>query len=349
MTVPRDGEQEPREPPHVAYRTPLGEAWHGDSRDVFRHLSDESVDLILTSPPFALVRKKSYGNEQNEAEYIKWFSSFVHHFDRVLKPEGSLVIDLGGAWTPGLPTKSLYQYRLLISLVDDHGFHLAQDFVWFNRAKLPGPRQWATIDRVRAKDATNTVWWLSKSPNPKADNRRVLRPYTKSMRNMIKRGSYNTGLRPSEHFIGENWAQDLGGSIPPNVIERVDSDLGVQDTILDFPNTQSREPYQVFCALNKLTAHPARFPRPVVEFFIKFLTEERDIVVDPFGGSNVTGDVAEQLGRRWVSAELDRAYIAGSLGRFCQETTTVGDRHLHDLKLKWPPARPTPEPTEPPD
>jgi DNA modification methylase len=106
--------------------------WHGDSLDLLALLPDERVNLILTSPPFALTREKNYGNHP-EDEYVAWFESFAEQFHRVLKDDGSLVVDLGGAWLPGSPTRSLYQHRLLINLVDKFEFHLAEDFYWFNR------------------------------------------------------------------------------------------------------------------------------------------------------------------------------------------------------------------------
>lgn len=329
------------------YSTTLGDMWHGDAIDVMRTLDDESVDLVLTSPPFALTRSKEYGNEP-EDEYVDWFRPFAKEIQRVLKTTGSLVVDLGGAFKPGQPVKSLYQYRLLIDLVDNLGFHLAQDFYWFNRSKLPGPAQWVTVDRVRAKDAVNCIWWLGKTQAPKADNRRVLKPYSPSMKRLIERKTYNTGGRPSEHRIGKEWAKNHGGAIPPNVIGDEDlrrgkrqmvedakayfnaletgeqllvdgvpvTALNEPDNLLDYANTDSVESYHHFCRRNDLSRHPARFPRRVVEFFINFLTEPDDLVVDPFGGSNMTGAVAEDLGRRWLSIDLVREYIVGSLGRF---------------------------------
>lgn len=301
--------------PELVYSTQMGSMWHGDSRDFMADIPDASVNLILTSPPFALTRKKSYGNE-SEAAYVDWFRNFAVEFHRILAEDGSLVIDLGGAWLPGSPTRSLYQFRLLIDLVDNVGFHLAEDFYWFNRAKLPGPRQWATIERTRVKDAVNTIWWLSKTPHPKANNLNVLKPYSKSMQRLLRKGTYNDGQRPSEHVIGKNWAKDLGGAIPPNVIE---TDFAEPDNMLDYPNTSSADPYHAFCRSNALKRHPARFPDPVPKFFIEFLTDERDLVLDPFAGSNVSGAIAEDLKREWVSIELDLDYIPGSLGRFAPD------------------------------
>lgn len=311
--------------PRVVYRTRFGEAWHGDSLQMLDSLEDESVNLVCTSPPFALTRQKEYGNEP-EDEYVAWFRKFADRVKEKLTDDGSFVIDLGGAWLPGSPTRSLYQYRLLIDLVDRAGFHLAEDFYWFNRAKLPGPRQWVNIDRTRVKDAVNAIWWLSKSEQPKADNRRVLRPYSKAMQRMIARGSYNEGARPSEHNIGKTWAKDQGGAIAPNVIEveAVDYLAGVEpDNMLDYSNTTSVDPYLAYCRDSGIAPHPARFPREVPEFFVKFLTEPGDLVVDIFGGSNVTGLVAEMHRRRWISCDMDDEYVAGSIGRFPHFGTTV--------------------------
>jgi site-specific DNA-methyltransferase (cytosine-N4-specific) len=187
------------------------------------------------------------------------------------------------------------------------------------------------IDRVRVKDAVNTLWWLSKTEHPKANNRNVLRAYSKAMQQMIKTKKYNVGGRPSERYVGEDWAKDSGGAIPSNVIE-----AAVEDTLLAHANTNSRDRYQEFCRSNNLRIHPARFPHAVVEFFIKFLTDEGDVVVDPFAGSNTVGAAAEELGREWIGAELDFDFVAGSIGRFDEDVAQVMHLDLADLALQHP-------------
>lgn len=153
------------------HKTRQGKIYHGDSLRVFAEsVRSGSVDLIVTSPPFGLVRKKDYGNVDAE-HYVEWFQPFGEQFKRALKPGGSLVIDIGGAWIPGQPTRSLYHYELLIMLCKQHGFHLAQEFYWWNPAKLPTPAEWVTVRRIRVKDAVNCIWWLSPTPWPKASNR----------------------------------------------------------------------------------------------------------------------------------------------------------------------------------
>ncbi len=282
-----------------AYTTPLGQAFCVDALEMLAALPADSVSLVVTSPPFALKRKKNYGNVAPE-DYGAWFQPFADAIHRVLKPNGSFVIELGGSWNPGVPTRSLYQYELILRL--GKTFHLAQDFYWYNPARLPTPAEWVTVRRTRVKDAVSLVWWLSKSENPAADNRKVLKPYSKSMQQLLKVG-YKGGKRPSEHVISTTaFSKDNGGAIPPNLIE--------------VSNTRSNEGYLTACKAANIAPHPARFPAELPEFFIKFLTEPGDLVVDPFGGSNVTGAMAESHGRRWMTSELCEEYVTGSRFRF---------------------------------
>jgi DNA modification methylase len=276
----------------------------GDAGTTVRDVCEtDSVDLIVTSPPFALLNQKEYGN-QSQDDYVRWFQPFADEFWRVLKPTGSLVIDLGGSWEPGRPVKSLYAFELLISLCrrPNRKFHLAQDFYWYNPARLPTPAAWVTIRRLRAKDSINYLWWLSKTPEPKADNSRVTREYTQGMKRLIETGTYNRGRRPSGHVVREGFTRDRGGAIPPN--------------LLSISNTGNDKEYLDACKAAGRKAHPARFAPDVPRFFIEMLTDPGDLVVDPFAGSNVTGQVAESLDRRWLAVEIERDYLEGSAVRF---------------------------------
>lgn len=300
--------QPPPDRSHYSFRsmtpkitTDRGQALHGDALCyLFDGTAPSSVDLIMTSPPFGLVRQKDYGNEDAH-RYCDWFRPFADGFKRVLKDSGSLVIDIGGAWKPGTPTRSLYHFELLVMLCEEYGFHLCQEHYWWNPSKLPSPAEWVNIRRVRVKDAVNTVWWLSPTPWPKANNRRVLAPYSPAMRTLLRDG-YTPKLRPSGWDISEKFGRDNGGAVPPN--------------LLAIANTESNGQYQDFCRRNDLPIHPARFPDALPEYFIRFLTEPGDLVVDPFGGSCVTGAVAERLGRKWVCCELDENYLRGAEARF---------------------------------
>jgi site-specific DNA-methyltransferase (cytosine-N4-specific) len=292
-----------RSRPKVIFRTALGEAWAGDALDVLRGLPAESVDLVVTSPPFALLRQKTYGNAE-QAEYVDWLCQFAPLVHRALRPTGSYVLDLGGAYQRGRPIRSLYAFRVLLRHVDEFEFRLAEEFFWHNPSKLPSPIEWVNKRKIRAKDTVNTVWWLSKSDWPKADVSKVLAPYSERMRTLLRdpKRFYRPKERPSGHQIGNGFAKDNGGSIPPN--------------LLQFPNTESNGTYLRLCKAFGIEPHPARFPAALPEFFIKFLTDENDSVVDIFGGSGTTGEVAERLGRRWMTIDTNRDYARGSVCRF---------------------------------
>ena len=284
------------------FTTEYGKAFLGDSSELMKELPDESINLVVTSPPFALTRKKAYGNKEDH-EYVEWFMPFAKEIRRILKEDGSFVLDLGGAYRKGSPTRSLYQYELLIKLCNEGGFHLAQELFHYNPTRLPTPAEWVTVRRVRLKDSVNVVWWLSKSPNPKSDNRKVLLAYSDAMQDLLNRQSYNSGRRPSEHDINStSFLTNNGGAIAPNV--------------LALANSESNSSYITRCKENNLQLHPARFPAAFAEFFIRFLTDEGDMVLDPFGGSGSTGAAAEGMARYWMTMEINEDYIRGSQMRF---------------------------------
>jgi site-specific DNA-methyltransferase (cytosine-N4-specific) len=272
-------------------------------------IDDASVSLIVTSPPFPLTfRKKHPYNTVGEQHFVDWFLHYARECHRVLAADGSLVIDVGGVWNKGSATKSLYQYRLLLALCDKLSFRLAQDFYWYNPAALPAPAEWVNVRRIRVKSAVNLVFWLSKGDTARANNRNVLRPYSRDMLRLITKG-YRAKQRPSGHSITSKFQKDHGGSIPPNLLE--------------FGNNDSNSAYMKACAAAGLPVHPARYPRSLPEFFIKLCTDPGDTVLDPFAGSNVTGEAAEKLDRRWISIEMAEEYVRGSKFRF-DSATLVG-------------------------
>jgi DNA modification methylase len=289
------------------YTTRLGEAYVGDSLELLDNIPSNSINLVMTSPPFALQREKSYGNV-DQADYIDWLLQFCEKIYRVLTPDGSFVLDLGGAYQRRKPIRSLYNYRILLRLCDELNFRLAEEFFWYNPAKLPSPIEWVNKRKIRAKDAVNTVWWLSKSDNPKADITRVLTPYSDRMRKLQENPEkyYKPKLRPSGHDIGRAFANDNGGAIPSN--------------LLQIPNTESNSRYIQLCKVVGTPVHPARFPQKLPAFFIDFLTDSDDLVLDPFAGSNTTGAASEVAKRHWIAFEQNHSYLAASVFRFLDTT-----------------------------
>jgi DNA modification methylase len=300
------------------YSTTLGDAYLEDSLNILPALPDNSIDLVVTSPPYALHFKKEYGNVE-KADYVKWFLPFAKHFFRTLSDTGSFVLNIGGSYNKGEPTRSIYHYKLLIALVEEVGFHLAQECFWYNPAKLPMPAEWVTVRRIRIRDSVEFVWWFSKTPWAKANNRAVLKPYGPDMIRLNRKGVKAT-TRPSGHSIKSSFDKiTAGGAIPPNLIEKeVPADL------LRFGNNAANDTYTQMCKAVGRKIHPARFPAALPEFFIKLLTNEGDIVLDPFAGSNTTGSVAENLRRRWIAIEKDASYLDSSKFRFLNSGLTGG-------------------------
>jgi len=162
---------------------------------------------------------------------------------------------------------------------------------------------------------------MSKTDYPKADNSKVLRPYSKSMKNLLKRQSYNAGKRPSQHHISEkSFLADHGGSIMPNVLEFESIDktkeARIPENIFSISNSRSTDYFLQRCKEEGYNPHPARMQPELVSFFIEFLTEPGDLVLDPFAGSNTTGHCAEITKRKWVSIEMEKEYGMQSIFRF---------------------------------
>jgi site-specific DNA-methyltransferase (cytosine-N4-specific) len=288
------------------YTTAKGEFFLGDSKNILEMESfakyRDKVRLIFTSPPFPLNRKKKYGNLEGK-KYAEWLSDFSFVFSEFITKDGSIVLEIGNAWNKGIPTYSTLPLESLIMFKEKANLHLCQEFIYFNPARLPTPIQWVNKERIRVKDAFTRLWWLSTTPRPYANNMNILDEYSESMIKLLEKKKYNYGKRPSEHKIGEkSFLKDNKGSIPPNVIIA--------------SNTKSKSPYLTYCKNNDIAPHPSRMPEDIAAFFIKFLTKEDDIVLDPFGGSNTTGATAEKLNRRWITIETDEDYAKGSLGHF---------------------------------
>lgn len=311
------------------YSSKLGRLIHGN----FIEISTENnkiadlkgkVNLIITSPPFPLNKKKKYGNKTGD-DYLEWFVSLAPIFSELLAEDGSLVIEIGNAWEPERPIQSLLHLECLFSLVKhpSAGLRLIQEFICYNPSKLPSPAQWVTVNRLRTVDSYTHVWWLAKSDYPKADNSKVLRPYSKSMLNLLKTQKYNSGKRPSQHDISKKgFLKSNGGSIAHNFfeLEQLDSnrETRLPHNVLSFSNTNSNDYFLTACRKNNMVPHPARMSGGLVNFFIEFLTVESDLILDPFSGSNTTGYCAEVLQRKWISFEIKEDYIQQAITRFSE-------------------------------
>ena len=310
---------------NILYKTELGSYYIGDSQKILTSTLKEEllgkIQLILTSPPFPLNNKKSYGN-LNGDEYKNWFISLAEIFSPLLKEDGSIVIELGNAWEPRRPVQSLLHLESLLGFVNNPraNFRLCQEFICYNPSRLPSPAQWVTIERIRVVDSFTRLWWMAKSDRPKADNKKILRPYSKDMKDLLRCKKYNAGKRPSQYDIGQtSFFKDNDGSIMHNLIELEPiktEDVRLPKNVLSIANTKSNDFFLRTCRERDVQLHPARMPLELANFFIDFLTDPGDIVLDPFAGSNTTGFCAERSKRKWISLEISEKFGEQAIIRF---------------------------------
>lgn len=304
----------------AGYNTKQGKCITGDSIEVLAGLKDSSINLIITSPPFSNQRKKKYDNfdEIPQDEYVDWLLQFAKAAYSKLATNGSLVIDIRSAYEKGKAVESIYPYEFLVRMVRDLGYSFCQTVYWNNTSALPLPIQYVNIEKIRLKNSLNMNMWFTKAADGrcKADNKQVLVPYSSRMQDLIEKpDSFIKGdqvTRPSGNVLTiKSWQKDNGGAISSN--------------LLSYPNSASNDSYLRYCKTLKIKAHPARYPYKLIEFWIKFLTTEDDLVVDIFSGSNTTGKVAEDLSRKWLSIDISQEYVASSVFRFCDCLETATD------------------------
>ena len=149
------------------YSTSNGALFHTDAIKLLNSLPSDSVDLVMTSPPFALTRKKEYGNEPVD-RYLDWFMPFCKQIHRILKPTGSFVLDIGGSWVPGSPVRSLYHFSLAVQIAEDLNFGLLRSSIGIILPACQLPLSGSQSVASRVKDAVNMVWWFGKTEWPES-------------------------------------------------------------------------------------------------------------------------------------------------------------------------------------
>ena len=324
----------------MKYETNLGFCINEDSLETLAKMENGSINLLLTSPPFSNQRKKKYENfdEIPQDKYVDWLMQWMYAVKDKLADDGSVVIDIRSAYEAGRPVESLYVYEFILKACKEAGFVLCQNVMWNNSSALPLPIQYVNIDACRLKNSLNFNLWFAKAESygrVKANNKNVLVPYSSRMQDLIdKPESFIKGdsvERPSGNTLTiKSWQKDNGGAKASN--------------LLNYPNSDSNSNYLRFCKKLKdkygIKAHPARYPNSLVEFWIKFLTDEGDVVFDPFSGSGTTLHAAEKLGRRWVGADISKEYVATSSFRFAnsvEEADQLFEKLMsgEDVKIEY--------------
>lgn len=155
------------------FQTALGCLYVGDSLKIIQSIPTQSIDLILSSPPFSLDRDAG-SNDLNKGEFLEWMLKYMTEFGRVMVPNGSVVLELGNTWSSHARKRSIHNYQLIVKLCSDGEWHLIQEFYWYNPDSLPTPKIWVEDEHIRFHNSISTIWWLSKLTNPQVDNRLIL-------------------------------------------------------------------------------------------------------------------------------------------------------------------------------
>lgn len=290
----------------VAFSTHLGVAIWARHAGVLPSLG-EPIALCITSPPYPLRVQRAYGGPSSE-EYTDFICSALEGIVRALQPGGSIVLNVSNdVFEERSPSRSLYVERLVLALHDRLGLALMDRVPWVNFSKPPGPTWWACINRVQLSAAYEHQLWFTNDPtHVRADNRRVLEEHSARQRGLMAAGGaqrtavYGDGA----YRIRENsYGRETPGRLARNVMLRGHA---CADT----------RAYRRAATAMGLPLHGAVMPTAVPDFWIRFLTDVDDLVVDPFGGTVRTGLAAERLGRRWLVTEWILEYLQGASSLF---------------------------------
>jgi site-specific DNA-methyltransferase (adenine-specific) len=264
----------------AAFSTDLGAMYVGNCLDLLRSIPADTLDLVITSPPYDRQGKYADGERYERAWYEDFFLKISSEVHRVLQPHGSFVLNYRSKRYGS--ERGILQYELVFWL-REQGFLFAEDFVWGKPSPPPG-----RFHRF-LKDAVEYCFHFTKTPRWQFFPENVLSPARWDAKDRERRKrlahNYERVNEPSGH--GRKRVQAGPDLVRPSTLLLMEPEFG--------PNP---------------THHPARFPIELPRFFIKLLTQPGQVVLDPFAGTCTTAVAAEGLGRRWLMAELDGRYAS---------------------------------------
>ncbi len=232
-------------------------------------LEDNTVALVITSPPYAMQRKSYYGGI-SEKDYPNWTLKWVNAFKEKLKNDGSICINI----RPHIKNGEISDYVLkTILLLRENGWIHCEDMCWYK----PDSPPMGSVKRPRR--AYEMIHWFAKTRNPKCNPK------------AIGKRSLRIGFEQTKFAEGNDSYVHKGQNTAKPGIARC-NDVIVCGT----------------SKIERRFIHPAMFPPDIPEYFIKMLTDKGDLVVDPFMGSGTTGRVAERLERKWKGFEINETY-----------------------------------------
>ena len=250
------------------------EILQGDCLDVLKNKAgDNSIDLIITSPPYADRRVHTYGGIKPE-EYVEWFLPRSEQFLRVLKPTGSFVLNIKEKAENG--ERHTYVLELILAM-RKQGWLWTEEYIWHKKNCYPG--KWPN----RFRDAWERCLHFTKSRKFKMNQEAVMVP------------------------MGD-WADTRLKSLGKNDVVRYDSQVksGFGKNIANWAQRTMAYPTNVLHMATECgnKNHSAAFPKALPEWFIKLFTDENDWVLDPFAGSGTTLEIAKELHRNSIGIEI---------------------------------------------
>lgn len=286
----------------LIYSLDDGLALWGHAEDAAAAIEKGSLSLIMLSPPYPTISRK-YG-KMSVPEWLSWMRRLTMLWKDLLASDGTLAVNLMDCFVPGSPAVSPYQERYTLSTIDEVGLHLAGRHFWHSPTKLPNIN-WSAKARVRPKNTVEQILLFSKTPNPNWNVDRLPRgKYAPRSAAQIKSDAQRgKEIRPSGYDINANaFARRENGPIPGNLIVA--------------GGASGSDAYSRRCRSNGIDAHPARFPEELPRRIITLTTEPGDVVYDPMSGSNTTGKVALELGRKFIASDPMLSYVDSSSLRF---------------------------------
>lgn len=250
----------------------------GDSKDVLKTLDDNSIDLIVTSPPYADRRKNTYGGIAPE-KYVEWFLPTSEQLLRVLKPTGTFILNIKEKADRG--ERNVYVLELILAL-RKQGWLWTEEFVWHKKNCYPG--KWPN----RFRDAWERLLQFNKTKNFNMYQESVMMPVGDWASGRLKNLSTTDKIRDNSKSgsgFGKNVSNWLGRNkvYPTNVVQ--------------------------FATVCNNKNHSAPFPKELPEWFIKLFTKKYDWVLDPFLGSGTTTEVAQRMERNSIGIEIMPEYV----------------------------------------
>ena len=241
----------------------------GDCLDVLKNLPENSVNLIVTSPPYADQRKDTYGGIHPD-EYVKWFLPIAGELFRVLNPKGTFILNIKEKVVEG--ERHTYVIELIMEM-RKQGWLWTEEFIWHKKNCFPG--KWPN----RFRDAWEHLLQFNKQKNFNMYQDKVMVPMGDWARTRLKNLS-ETDKRRDNSKVGSGFGK--------NVSNWLGRELAYPTNVLSMATESSNK------------QHSAVFPKELPSWFIKLFTRTGDVVLDPFLGSGTTCGVAKKLGRGWI-------------------------------------------------